>query len=723
MGLAEKTVVEQKHLKEWVRKKWLLLLVISLSCFLVLALFSWLAGATSYGRRHLSFQSNSLDLLFDLSYKNKTVFFSLPQENISLKIPYWKLARFGKKYWLYLKITILNLLFLIFVLLIRRIIKNRRRLISRFKDFREQPGSVGLLFISKIIIVVACLLSIFPTPHFNFWWKRFAFVSSPPKHSGITLALYEFMRIMLIDKGNRFFYAVLFTLPRFIVKWIGVSSFLLLVSGQIKLPGAWSALTNRYLDKLSNLDYKKWLPGASLWVFVLANLISLIKYQRLPAYIEDTAQFFQARLFAVGRLAESINFSREFFEFPLLNMGTQWYSTLAPGQSFLLALGHKAGAAWLINPLFGLLAVVVLYSLANRIYGRSTALLSIMFMVLSPLYLTLSASYLNHLSFIFFMLSALLLFHYSLLKQGLGYPILSGLCWGLALMIRPSSAIVMALPFGVYSIKQTLSRRSSFGFKWKHLLVFMGLALCLLLLLTYNQLLQVDQGGITPGYWLTRGLQNPSRGLFYLMTNLFTLNEQLWGFIIPGLFLVMLWILSSHQLEPWDYMLLWSIICLLIFNFLAYDIRPGLANPLMVTIPFWALLTARAVMKLPAVLVDFGFSAQDIKSVLALGISVCCISLLSLRVAPLLHSNDTYRLNIASLIEEKRINNAIIFLEREPFWQTFAYNQPDLNNDIIFARHLKGYNYKLIREFPARSYYFYDAGENKLVSINPRESP
>ncbi len=729
MSLADKPLEGQKNLKQWARQRWILLLLISLGCFLLLTSFSWLDGVTTYGHRHLSFNSTSLDLLFDLTYKDKTVSFSLPQKNISRKISAWRFGAFGKKYWLYLKITTLNLLFLIFALLIRYIVKNRCDLIKRFKRFWGGPGSVKLLFVTKIILFVIFMFSIFPTPQFNVWWKRFAFVADPQKQSSITLALYEFMRLLLIDKGNSFFYASLFTLPYFIIKWAGISSLLLLIMGQIKLPAAWGALINRFLNKLSNQDYKKWLIGASLWVFILANIISLTKNQHLPAYIEDTAQFFQARIFAAGKLAESINFSREFFEFPLMRMDTQWYSNLAPGQSFLLALGHKAGIPWLINPLLGLLVVMALYLLANNIYGHATAMLSTVFMGFSPLYLSLSASFLNHLPFILFLLLAMLFYQHSRQKPKLRYPVFSGLCWGAALMIRPSSALVMVLPVIVYSIKKALSRDPDFGLKRKYLFFLVGLAFLLPLLLTYNQLLQGNPWGATSSYWLTKGLHNPSQGLFYLMNNLSTLNNQLWGWVLPGFCLILIWILSSRKLEQWDYMLLWITICLLAFNFSAYDIRPGLANPLLVSIPFWAVLTARAIMNLPKGLERFGFSAPDIKSLLALGVVVSCITLLCVRVIPLLYPGDshhpggTHRLNIAGLIKQEKVNNAIIFLKQEPFLQTFAYNQPDLKNDILFARHLKGYNNKLMNEFPSRSYYFYNESENKLISLSPQEKP
>jgi hypothetical protein len=710
---------EQKNLKQRLSDRRLVLLLISLLCFGVLAFFSWLDGATTYGRRHLSFHSPGLDLFFDLAYKDNTVFFSLPQAGISTKTPYWRLARFGKRYWLPIKITIYNILFLTFALLCWRMIKNRRRLIDAFREFRRRPRSAKLLFISKSLVVLAFLLSIFPTPDFNFWWKRYDFIPLATEQSTLTRALYEFMTELLVFRGNRLFYASLFTLPRFILKWVGITCSLLFILGIAEPLSAGIGRLGDWLDKLSSLSHKKWLIGGCLWVFILANLISLTANQHLPPYLEGTAQFFQAQLLAAGKLAGEINFSREFFWFPLLRLDTHWYSSLAPGQSLLLALGHKLGVPWLINPIFSLLAVAALYALAVKIYGPPTAVLSSLLMILSPLYLSLSASYLNHLPFILFLLLALLLYHYSLSTPGMLYPILSGLCWGLAALTRPSAALALGLPFALYLIKQALSRGP--GFRLKPLLISAGLAIPVAILIKYNQLLWENPWGLaaeyTMGTWLTRGLSVPTKSLFRLMNNLFTMNGQLWGWIIPAFFLILIWLLTSSRVESWDYLLLWGVICFLSFNFITYDARAGLANPMIAITPLLVLLSARAITTLPATLARFGFSARQIKPLLALGLIICCLTLLGTGIPPLLHSGNSHRLNLSSLIKQEGINNAIIFLREEPFLAAFVYNRPDLSNDIIFARHLKNYNRKLMQEFPQRSYYFYNDKDNRLVAL------
>lgn len=713
-----KHVMDQKNLKQWLSDRWVVLLLICIVCFSVLAVFSWLNGITAYGQRHFSLYSPRLDILLDLSYRDNMIFFSMPKQGISSKIPYWRLAVFGKKYWLPLKITIYNILFLTFFWQGWRTIKNRRNLIKRFKEFLHRPGHIGLLFICKAFIAIIFLLSIFPAPHFNFWWKKFSFITPGIKPPTLALALYDFMTNLLIFRTNRLFYASLFVLPHFILKCGGISCLILLILGKFKLPSTITTKINQCLSKLSALNYKKCLAIACALVFVLANLISLIANQHLPAYAEGVVQLFQGRLLAMGKLAQPISFSREFFEFPLLNMDTHWYSTLAPGQSFLLALGNKLGISWLINPVLGSLVLVTLYLLVNKVYGFATAMLATLFMIFSPLYLSLSASHLSHLPFILFFLLALLFYHNNLENPGKLYPILSGLCWGLAALTRPLSALAVALPFIVHLIRQSFFAKATIGLRMRPLFVLAGLIIPLGLLITYNQILPGNpwRTGLN---LLGKGLESPLQGLFYIMNNLWNFNEGLWGLVIPAFFLILIWVLVATQLEALDYLLLWTIFCLVAFNFLAYDTRLGLVNPLIIATPLVAILSARAIMSLPRAMTRFGFSPQNIKPLLALGLSICCMVLLSVKLPPLLHAGDSHRHNLAQLIKEENPGKSIIFLPQKPYRKTFAHNRPDLSNDIIFARHLKSYNRKLMREFPGRSYYFYNVGENKLIALSP----
>ncbi len=71
----------------------------------------------------MSFYSPYWDFSVELAYKNNMVYFSAPKLEISSRTPYYRLSSYGKKYWLYFKITTTNILFLLFILLFWRIIK------------------------------------------------------------------------------------------------------------------------------------------------------------------------------------------------------------------------------------------------------------------------------------------------------------------------------------------------------------------------------------------------------------------------------------------------------------------------------------------------------------------------------------------------------------------------------------------------------------------------
>ncbi len=541
------------------------------------------------------------------------------------------------------------------------------------------------------------------------------------KQPSLISALYGFMTELLIFKSNRLFYAFLFTLPTFIVIFVGISCFLLFILS-CDLPIKLVNWINKSLDKLVNLFHKKWLITASLWVFAIAFLISYTNY-RLPVYWAGTAQLFQAKLLAMGKLSQPINFSREFFEFPLLRFDTNIYAAIPPGGSFLLAIGQKLGIPWLINPLLGALALFVIYLFTKRIYTTGTAVLSIFLIMLSCSYLSLSAGYTNILAFILFLALGLFFYDHSLMDKEIFYPVLCGLCFGLAVMMRPAAALVMLLPFLVYFIYLSIySAPSTKGGEWdkrkpyiiKFLALLAGAFIPLSILAIYNHSLFNNIWGALAGNNVTSyGIKS----IFYLAYNISILNERIWSGIIPVFLFIMLFFILNEKPDKWDGLLWSSFTCLLIFNPFIHKMKYGFANPLMAGLPFLVLLTARAMTSLPDMFSRLGFSSDRIKALLALGVVVSSCFLLTYKIPGLVLSVDNQRNKLLDLTREEKINNAVIFVNDKIFKEVFAYNKPDLTNDIVFARHLKKYNYKLMQEFPGRAYYFYNQTEYKLIKL------
>ena len=149
-------------------------------------------------------------------------------------------------------------------------------------------------------------------------------------------------------------------------------------------------------------------------MFVAANFISWKVFDHIPHVSDEIAQLFQAKIFAHGMLTAPLPPIIDFFRYHYDNMifTTRWYSQYPPGHPFFLMLGLLAKVPWLINPLFASLSVILLYKNALLYYGEKEAKLSVILFCVSPFVLFMSASFMNHVSTLFF----LLLFLYTLNK-------------------------------------------------------------------------------------------------------------------------------------------------------------------------------------------------------------------------------------------------------------------------------------------------------------------
>src|SRR5262249_52062679 len=129
-----------------------------------------------------------------------------------------------------------------------------------------------------------------------------------------------------------------------------------------------------------------------------------------------------------------------------------WYSQYPPGHTLLLCLGLVLRAPWIINTLFGSLAVVLLYWIAREVYdegvGRTAAILG----ALSPFLLLMSSSFMNHTTASFFFLLFCLFFARLVRRGGIVNALVAGGALGYAVTIRPLDAVAAAAPMAVYAI-------------------------------------------------------------------------------------------------------------------------------------------------------------------------------------------------------------------------------------------------------------------------------
>src|SRR5437870_3897748 len=129
------------------------------------------------------------------------------------------------------------------------------------------------------------------------------------------------------------------------------------------------------------------------------------------AWDRPVVALFQARLCAGGAVKAPPPALPEFFTTQHLIVDEHgWYAQYPPGHSALLALGLWVGAPWIVPILFSLGTIVVTVAFARRVYGETVAGVTAALFLLSPFFLLMGASFMNHPPTLFFVSLALLAF-------------------------------------------------------------------------------------------------------------------------------------------------------------------------------------------------------------------------------------------------------------------------------------------------------------------------
>ncbi len=138
-----------------------------------------------------------------------------------------------------------------------------------------------------------------------------------------------------------------------------------------------------------------WLVAA--WVTVVTALLAWYALDGIPHIPDGIAYLFQAKYFSQGLMYLPLPPDIESFPAPfMVSEGAKWFAATPPAWPAVLAVGVLAGVPWLVNPILGGLAILLTHALLRRLYDHTVAHLVVLFLALSPWFLYMSASYLNH---------------------------------------------------------------------------------------------------------------------------------------------------------------------------------------------------------------------------------------------------------------------------------------------------------------------------------------
>jgi hypothetical protein len=484
-------------------------------------------------------------------------------------------------------------------------------------------------------------------------------------------------------------------------------------------------------------------------------------FEGIPHIQDSIAQFFQARIFASGRIVLAAPELGQFFDVQyIMNDGKIWHGKYLFGQSLLLTLGVILKSPWIVNPVLSGISLVVIYYFAKEMFDEQISRLSVLLCLASPFYVFMCSSYMSHVPNLLFITLCLLCTLRSHRTKKWYYPFLSGLLFGLAFNTRSLSAVAIAAPFFAYSIFVQRKRLV----QAKQVILFCLPALALLCcFLLYNYTLTgdffttgyakydprhglgfgPDKGELTfradgtfPGHTPRKGIRNTVVYLVALSTDLFG-----W----PSLsFLFILILFASLTRSKWDYLLLSSIV----LSFLGYFFYWGLgiclgARFFFECIPMFLMLTARGILLTPQILAKYSVTGKSLRPGVAqraVGVfvlSLCTINIfLYLPSRVFLYGDSYWNVNadIQNQVKRRGITNALVFVESQHYRKphtgidyynaAFIYNSLDLDGDVVYARDLgEAENIKLMAYHPSRTYYlFKETGRAKgfLVELEKK---
>jgi hypothetical protein len=447
--------------------------------------------------------------------------------------------------------------------------------------------------------------------------------------------------------------------------------------------------------------------------FIISVLVSNYTLERFPNSSDEYAYLFQAETLSKGRLWEKAHDLPEFFR--LIHIAEKdgiRVSRFPPGWPAILSVAFYLDVPpFLVNPVLGLLSLIIFYTFAKRFYSEHIAIWSLTALALTSFFVFNAASFFSHTSCLCATVAFVSSIYLYLEKPKIIYPLAAGFFLGVVLVIRYYTAVLIFLPFFFFLIHQL---------RWKSIALFFWIGVgslpCLLFLFWYNYtitgnpLLPVTMWAYADeGLGFVRG-HTPLKGIEHLIR---------WGcmflywcspaFLI--LYGVYLWRKLKIKVErvthPEDYM----FILLVIGYFFYYEIGGNQYGPrfFFESLPFLILFVVRNVItyreRWPMALLCAGMIYAVVKFPF---------------IADREHQVVEERNNLYRVVENSNVSHAVILLSthtgviRPMPSGDLVRNDLGYGNDVLFAHDIPGKNAILRSYFPDRTFYRYVRDPEKV---------
>ncbi|HPQ40390.1 MAG TPA: glycosyltransferase family 39 protein, partial [bacterium] len=187
--------------------------------------------------------------------------------------------------------------------------------------------------------------------------------------------------------------------------------------------------------------------GIALTALWGAAHINVHYLEKIP-HVQDSVNYlFQAQLFDMGKITiEAPPLVNSFASEHIIVQNNRWYCHYPFLVPLLFMIGMQFGATHLVNPIFAMLSVLLVYKIGKDNYSPWAGLWAAVFLASSPFFMVMSASFMSHPTGLLLTTVAIFLFLKILKTQNLRDSILLGLTIGLLFNTRPLTAFAISLP-------------------------------------------------------------------------------------------------------------------------------------------------------------------------------------------------------------------------------------------------------------------------------------
>lgn len=216
------------------------------------------------------------------------------------------------------------------------------------------------------------------------------------------------------------------------------------------------------------------LLGEGRWFIIVATAVGVLIPMLIRSLVlaggvvadDESVYRFSAELLASGRLTAPSHPLKLFFDHAFMVNDGRMFSQYFLGWPAIMALGVPFGATGYVNALVSGATVPALYQLLKTVSGVTWARLGILVFLTSPMIQIAAATEMSHTSALGALVYAMWFVILALRGGGAATHFGFGLALSIAFFIRPASAIGIAFPWGVLWMWTQLENRTFRNILW-----------------------------------------------------------------------------------------------------------------------------------------------------------------------------------------------------------------------------------------------------------------